>query len=515
MASIATAKLIGDLPVTHREFVFSLHARNSVRLRNRMNPITSLRDELVAGAALQPPSTAHHRPSLERILFILVVGLTLTTITRKVDGSVNVWSRLSVTLAVVERGQLNIDPYLAMMPSEDWSFSDGRFYSNKAPGPALLAVPVYVLQRKLQSTFGVADRSETAYQLAAYFSNLFVGVLPTLIALNLFWVALEQRYQLPRRWAFALTAIWGCGSLALPYSVMFFGHQTAAASFGIAIALTLLEANNVTPKRARIALAALCMGVAVSADYLTSLGAVSWTIWVFWQWRKHPAIWLAWTLGAAVPTVLLLGYHAVCFGSPWIFPYAPEVINPIFLPIIGWEMPSATQLYALTIAPQRGWFYATPVYALMIVGIVIGRRQLRQHPELLAAASAVAAGLLLMTCWQSYHGGSSVGPRYLVWTLPMATLLIVPMALRRPHLVISLGLLSAALMLAVTVTEPLPSLLLPDPFISSALPMMAHQYRGDMLSLFGETPGITFISYALMWSAAGFGIVRRLQLTGR
>ena len=52
-------------------------------------------------------------------------------------------SRLALTRALVERGSTIIDPDHAT--TGDKSFRDGHFYSDKAPGASLLALPAYAL----------------------------------------------------------------------------------------------------------------------------------------------------------------------------------------------------------------------------------------------------------------------------------------------------------------------------------------------------------------------------------
>src|SRR5690349_11335126 len=51
-------------------------------------------------------------------------------------------SRYSTTRAIVERGELTIDAYSTS--TGDRALRAGRWYSDKAPIPALVAVPPYV-----------------------------------------------------------------------------------------------------------------------------------------------------------------------------------------------------------------------------------------------------------------------------------------------------------------------------------------------------------------------------------
>ena len=57
-------------------------------------------------------------------------------------------SRLEAVFAFVERGTFRIDDVLPLLGNhEDKAASGGHFYSNKAPGLSLAAIPVYALLR--------------------------------------------------------------------------------------------------------------------------------------------------------------------------------------------------------------------------------------------------------------------------------------------------------------------------------------------------------------------------------
>src|SRR5437867_6129209 len=99
-------------------------------------------------------------------VFLAVVALTYASITRGLtDG--NSWARMGLVFAVVERGELNIDPVIRTGVTHDWSQAGGHYYSNKAPGPAFLAVPFYFVQHVVQKAIGVNDDSPAARDVAS------------------------------------------------------------------------------------------------------------------------------------------------------------------------------------------------------------------------------------------------------------------------------------------------------------------------------------------------------------
>ena len=461
---------------------------------------------------------AASRVRLAKTVFFIVFAFTVVSITRPVDSNVNIWARMSLTFSVVERGSVNIDPYMSLAPSIDWSYANGHYYSNKAPGPSLLAVPVYAGQRFVQRMLGLPDGTMASYRFATWLANIFVGVLPTVVALLLLWKLFERRYGFTPRGAFGMTALAGVASLSFPYTTLFFGHQTAVAFLTIGVALTLLEATeHERPRSTRIFLAGLCFGLAVFADHLAGIAVLIWSAWLLYTWRKHRSAWLWWALGGAGPALALLAYNNAAFGSPFTGSYSISVLNPVFKEAVEWHRPSLLKFLQLTIGPSRGWFFATPVFVCVIGGMVLAWKHRREWPELLFAIPIVGASLLLLASWNSWHGGEAVGPRYLLWTLPFAMLLLVPVARRIPHPMIVLGQLSALFMLVITITDPLLRMdWTIDPFSGSALPILRGvqtTHTTNVWSLFSAPPLVALLLYLALWFVAGRWIDRQLRET--
>jgi hypothetical protein len=382
---------------------------------------------------------------LERWVFLAVIAVTYLTIWRPLDND-NVWARMGMVFSLVERGSWNIDRAVAEHRTIDWAKTGGHYYSNKAPGCAILAVPLYAAQLFVERRLGIPSDRPAARDTATYIANLTLGILPTLFALACLWRLLYRELRLPAGWAFGFTAIWALASLALPYSVIFFGHQSAAAFFAIAMCMSAEELRRPSAelRPRRLARAALLMGVAV------------WTAWLLWRTRLDRRVLLSWILGGLAPAVFLLAYHRICFGSPLRTAYDLSIMNPNFVPISRWEWPQLGRLFEVTVRPYRGLFYCTPVYFLMLVGLDALPRDGREIPELWPAAVAVVASFLLLAAFPSYFGGSNIGPRYFTPALPLATLLLIPVRRTAPRLLVALAALSAVVMLASALVQTLP-----------------------------------------------------------
>src|SRR6478672_5711676 len=65
----------------------------------------------------------------------------------------NPWARFNLTKAIVLDHSLAIDKYIEK--SLDWSKRDGHYYTNKAPGSSLVALPFYAAFVAVEKTMGL------------------------------------------------------------------------------------------------------------------------------------------------------------------------------------------------------------------------------------------------------------------------------------------------------------------------------------------------------------------------
>lgn len=452
------------------------------------------------------PKRGHRGPLA---LFLATVALIYLTIHREQSdpNNGNVWSRAALMFAIVEHHQLSIEPYLTR--TDDWSRAAGRYYSNKAPGPPLLAVPVYFVQHLVQRAFGVADDDGRARNIAVYLANAVTGVAPTLLALGLLWLVLVRRFALPPLAAYGLCTAWATGSLALVYGPIFFGHQSAAAFFAIGMSLSLLELEAAVDGRApRLFWAGLAMGAAVACDYLAAIGVAVWTVWLAARVRFDRRLLGAWILGGLPAALVLAAYHHACFGSPLRTAYSAAVSHPQWAALNTLGAPSLDRLADVMVRPWRGLLYCTPVWALAALGLDQLRRRAREWPELWAAAVAALVYLLVLAALPSSYGGFCIGPRYIVSALPLLLLLLIPAVELVPRLFAALTALSTVLMLIAALTDPLPNEGYRDPYRERLLPLLAADQTAGQLSVphdllhlsVGASLGFYLVLLAATWA---------------
>jgi hypothetical protein len=382
-------------------------------------------------------------------------------------------SRFSLTRAIVEHGSLRIDPYADS--TGDRAKVGEHWYTDKAPGVSVLAVPAYALVRLVHSARGLradyeasgtpdrpAARFEPnrAFQQSLYVCSLMTsGLAGTAIALLLFELL---RRRATTRTAFLASSMLVVGSPLLPYSTTFYGHVPAAAFLlGGIVALDRRGALPVEapPPRKFVLIAGASLALAISCEYLTLLPAGVVALWFLAltpaseRLRRLGEL----ALGAALPLALLALYHHVAFGAPWRTGYS-FTENAQFAAghaqgLLGVRLPTPDAMYGLTFGRLRGLFHLWPLLtvALMFAGL----HALRRRDWAIRAGLAVLGVLFVLNSgYYMWWGGAAVGPRHLLPGIPIlaAGLALALHSSRRwlKVLVFALALYAAATSIGLT-----------------------------------------------------------------
>lgn len=388
---------------------------------------------------------------------VVLVGFALVTIwfTGVFPPFVNPneLSRLDTVYAVVEQGTFQIDEAIRVLGDhEDRASSGGHFYSNKAPGLALAAVPVY---RLLRVVFP-APRSGSAL--------LLVHVLPLLTVSALSVLALARLGQrlaevAPRGAALALLAV-AFGTSFLYYARTFFGHAwTAALLF---LAWDLLRAAEEKTARRRVDFVVFAGGFLAGWAFLSEYTVAPIVFCLVLRAgagraRRRLALFAA---GAGVPVLVLLAYQAACFGSPLTPSYAREAY-PRYAELarqrfFGFGLPDPATLWDFLFHPARGVLLFSPFFAWAAVGFVRWWRSREDRADCLFVLGAVVSLPLLLCAYPNWHGGWSLGSRYLVPVFLLAGLAVgraLDTALSRGLFLVA-AVFSAAHHLLLTLTWP-------------------------------------------------------------
>ena len=336
----------------------------------------------------------------------------------------NVASRLMLTYALVDRGTLSIDGLDDQ--TRDIARYEGHFYSDKTPGFSLLAVIPYAVARRV---FGLPshplDQPGFAHWPADYWATLGTsGLLSALTGVILVGLARDLGCG-PRRSALVGLG-YGLATPAFAYATLAYGHQSSG--FALLASFALLWRETPRPRlRAGFAgfFAAYASVVEIQVGPVSAILGIYLLLLVAGKKRPASAI-LSFALGAAVPSLILLSYNTLAFGSPWRMGYFYEVFdrfkdvhsssNPL-----GMRRPDWPKLGELLWGERRGLIRFAPIVILAIPGLMVLVARRRWGPAIVSAAT-MASVLLVNLSYPEWTGGWSTGPRLLLPLLPFAML---------------------------------------------------------------------------------------------
>ncbi|GIK71385.1 MAG: hypothetical protein BroJett021_03730 [Chloroflexota bacterium] len=356
-------------------------------------------------------------------------------------------SRLNMVFAVVEEGTFRIDKYVAN--TVDYAKVGEHYYSDKAPGAALLGVPIYaalapLLDTPLLSTVTARLESHSAFAgtlredgsgvsaqkvrfaIVQVVLSFLVSALPTaaLAALIFLWLQAVT----PLVWPRLVVALgYGLATPAFAYANAFYGHQLSA--FLLFAAFYLLARSSARVGAGRALLVGLLLGYAFVTEYPVALMVIPiglYALYTFWQRRQFaPLLWLA--AGGLIVAAGWMWYNTTIFGGPLELGYSRSELwaDQHHTGFMSLTTPTLDAVWGITFSPFRGLFLLSPWLLLALPGFVIWWRNGALRAEWWLTLSIVAAIFLFNASSSMWWGGFAVGPRYL---LPMLPFLAPPIA---------------------------------------------------------------------------------------
>jgi hypothetical protein len=374
------------------------------------------------------------------ILFLTLLFCYTYFLPRWADWSQN--SRLDLTLAIVDQRTLSIDDYYHN--TGDYALFEGHHYTDKAPGPSFLAVPVYAVVRPILHSApvqGLLERlannpafvatlredgtgllREKIYQaIVLYMVTVVVVSIPAAMLGVLLYRFLAY-LGAGQAWRAAIVLIYGLATSAFPYSGAFFSHQLVAfLLFGAFFLGFQMRYGRFSP---RWTLAAgLMLGYSLISEYPTILiaGAIFLYIILTLPQRR----WLvAFVLAGVPPGLLMMAYNWSIFHTllPVGYKYSELYTDLHSVGFLSLTYPHSGALWGITFGSFRGLFYVSPVLLLAVVGLGMWWRMSRLRAEWAVCLWVTVSFFLFNGSSVMWQGGYAIGPRYLVPMLPFLTM---------------------------------------------------------------------------------------------
>ncbi len=334
-------------------------------------------------------------------------------------GQVNADTHLFLTVSVVDRGTLNIDPFSQL--TSDIAAWHGHYYTDKAPGLSLLGVPLYALI-KFTLLHGQSYMAAPSMDMwVRYALAVALAALPTAITVWLLFGLLE-RMGVSRGWCAGLALTYGLGTIARPFASLFFSHQLSAmlcfGAFALAFRLKREHLN------ARFAVViGLLLGYALITEYPSAIAVAAIEAYLIMIPQRGRLLGIAAGLGTLPPLAIGALYNALAFGSPLHVGYG-HLAGPLTLRIgqarglFGVTHPHFAAIWGTTFSPYRGLFFLCPVLFLALPACVLLARRAGWRAEGLLCAAVAIGFLLFNMSYFAWTGGASMGPRQVLVSVP-------------------------------------------------------------------------------------------------
>jgi hypothetical protein len=379
---------------------------------------------------------------------VLLVGVAYATVIQSFS-----WNQTSHydLIRSLDRDRTTIDLY--QENTGDKAFYKGHWYSARAPGLALFALPYYDAIKALGAEkLARSSKAQRGEDEMIYFIGLWVNVLPGLLLLLLVGHLAER---LEPGYGAATAVILGLGTLALPLSTLLFSHIFTAFLGFAAFALLWWERDG-PPNPWLLGMAGLLLGYAGVSEY--PLFFVALVLGLYLLSRRdalHPRGVVtragAFILGGLIGIVPLLLYNHYAFHSWTHLAYSsiPRQQKGFF----GIGVPSL-KVMATLLFDSRGLLTLSPVLAMGGIGTWLLYRRGKRAEALTITGICV--------CYLGYNsgyylpfGGGFMGPRFLMTALPFLALPIGLALKRFPGPTIALAGASIATIVIATITHPL------------------------------------------------------------
>jgi hypothetical protein len=411
-------------------------------------------------------------------------------------GGWNQNSRFALVRAITNEGTLNIDPF--RNATGDKAEFQGHFYSDKAPGIALAAVPVVAAVRPIYRAVGGDPESYPGLALLSYLSTVFTaGLFTALAGVCLFTLCLELGASYGGALFAALTYTFATPIWTL--ATIFIGHSFAAALLVFAFAAAMrIGGDDPTRDTGLGAMVGFGAGWATVSEFPAAIPAVLLALLAAWHARplgraRAMRVLIAMSSSALICAAVLMIYQWACFGSPFHLAYSSEIgYAGMDKGLFGVQTPRLIRIRRILFGEYRGLLPLAPALALVpIAFVVMGVARLpapavragwapstdARSRRRVAAVWALIIGvyfILLNASYNYWEGGWSYGPRHSAPGIPflcisLAFLWTVGPAAGR-WLLTLLSAYGAAVTLIAVSTMPLPPANLRAPVRQLLLP---------------------------------------------
>ncbi len=386
---------------------------------------------------------------------------------------------------------------------------DGQCYGKYDVGLAFTGLPLYLLGRILD---GPAPSDYNAFSLPRLIVSTLNQFVTAATCTVLYLLALELSAS--RKNALELSILFGLATIAWPYSGTFFSQPVIG--FLLITAVLLL-------RKGKKPIYAFSTGVLLGWAILTRLDSIPLVciilLYALYQFKTRTANrrdLLKNVLALAVPlilsVVLYLLFNLLRSGAILQNSYAGE----------GWTGNFLQGAYGLLFSPGRGIIFYSPLVILAVPGLwMLWQQGLKA--DVLLIVGLFLAQISIYAAWWAWEGGWVWGPRFLVSTLPLLMLGLLPWLERERYKILVISLVTIGFLVQVIAVTTSPVFYITTThfsydetlFIPAASPIIGHTKnllldKNVMYLMVSQAYGVLSRGQTILWG----GIAVILMLFG-
>lgn len=335
----------------------------------------------------------------------------------------NPGSKFMLTKSIALYNQLNVSEediefYAGKL---DYSFKDGKYFSDKPPGISFLSLPFYYLGKSFHNQsieFPKRDTFNYDPDVNAFFLIIiFLTALTSVGVATVYKIASIMNFS--KTTSLIIMNVFGFSTIFWGYATTMFSHAIAATLYILTVyfLLSFLKKGN----KYKLFLCLFILGTATTIEYTTFFLIPIFLLFLFFKSRKkHLKTFFVSLIFLSIPILLLGLYNLFAFGSPFNFSYHYTVV---FKNVFNVNKPLLDGLNLLLVSKQRGLFFFNPVLILSFIGVFLFK-EYKQEKILLTIL--IILFIVLFATNDNALGGISYGPRFLISIIPFIIILLLP-----------------------------------------------------------------------------------------
>jgi hypothetical protein len=372
------------------------------------------------------------RPSRRELALVFLMALTGFAYFAGTSQDGNTHSRLGLVRAIAVEHRFEIDTTQLTYEwrdflTEDRSFYNGHYYSDKAIGSSLVGAALWAPVDRALRLIGLPTDGRV-FKVGATF--LGVSLLCAFLAPLVYrFVATVADGGMAALVTMALVF----GTPLFKYSTAYYGHVQAGLFLFGAFLICFHARRRHQLSYAQASAASALVGFMFVTEYPTALLALvlgGYMLFVLRElgrvadWR----VWMASAAGGLLALAPLLFYNHTVYGNLFTTGYQHHATARYAAAhaqgLAGIGPPDPIVMFAMTFHPLMGIFWQSPFLLLAVAGWMAMRRG-EARAELWFSLTAILAYVTLLSGYYDWSGGLAYTPRHLI---PMLPLFAIPLA---------------------------------------------------------------------------------------